>query len=370
VKDANEYLMAGTPPEEFLKCLDTARDFAPDKVRNAADFADEFERAWTNEEFEAGIELPWDVPVRIRPSELTVWTGVTGSGKSTLIQYVMTWLMAHGERALIASLETKAARTLKKMSQQAWGGLLIPRGQLKECKSRADRAELMARTKPDRDRTLTWLGRNLWIYNHAGIVKWRELRDDMRWARRRHGITQFVIDNFMRLGIPKDDYAQQADAITAMASDAQDLEVHIHAIVHQNKSDRTGKLSISGAQEIIGNAHNIMEVWRNEEKGQKLSDLWGKRKSGQMDEAEFNEKRVPLEKQCDGKFIWRKQRDAEGENTQDGSKMLWFLWQSQQYVDHPPGHINHRELDFVNRQKEEEPELPEKPPTETTTNQP
>jgi twinkle protein len=363
MKDANEFLMAGTAPEVFLKCLDSARDFAPEKVRNAADFADEFERAWTHEEFESGIELPWEVPVRIRSSELTVWTGVTGSGKSTLIQYLMTWLMAHGERTLVASLETKASRTLKKMSRQAWGGLLIPHGALKKCESPIERAQLLAGTKQDRDRTLAWMGRKLWVYNHAGIVKWRELRDDMRWARRRHGITQFVIDNFMRLGIPKDDYAQQADAITAMAADAQDLDVHIHAIVHQNKSDRSGKLSISGAQEIIGNAHNIMEVWRNEEKGQKLSDLWGKRKLGQMDEEQFNEKREVLERQCDGKFIWRKQRDAEGDNTQDGSKMLWYLWQSQQYVDHPPGHHLHREWKFVADEKPEPKELPEEPPT-------
>ena len=62
----------------------------------------------------------------------------------------------------------------------------------------------------------------------------------------------------MHLGFAKDDYAQQADAITFFAGLAMELNVHIHVVAPQNKSeskrDQGGKRSVAGAFEIIANA--------------------------------------------------------------------------------------------------------------------
>jgi hypothetical protein len=179
--------------------------------------------------------------------------------------------------------------------------------------------------------------------------------DDMRWARRRHGITQFVLDNFMRLGIAKDDYAQQADCMTAITALAMELEVHVHIVVHQNKSEgsksQSGKRSVAGAFEILANTHNVVEVQRDERKAQKVSDLFQELETGNTSQEDFKARKAELDGLPDGKFILHCQRDGEEQN---GSKYLWFLWESQQYADKPPGSREHSSIRFVAQAKREE----------------
>lgn len=359
-KDCNECLQAGIALEVMRECLATARDFAPEKVKGAGEFEGEFMEEWFEHHVEDGLQLPWEFPFRVRMGELTVWTGIEKSGKSTLLGFVLVGLLEQGERALLASYEVKPVKSLKKLSRQAFGGLLYDKRVLDRIQAQAgrtpeglsaeeQRVNYTAECRGKALETFGWLSRNLWLYDHVGIGNWRELGDDIRWARRRYGITQYVIDNFMRLGIAKDDYAQQADAITFFTALAMELGIHIHVVVHQNKSEghkggAGGKRSVSGAFEIIANAHNIVEVQRDEKKGERVSDLFEKRKISQVSEVEFvNEKRA-LDLVPDGKFILHAQRDGE---TQNGSKYLWFLWESQQYADKPPGHSACAPLRFV-----------------------
>lgn len=387
-KDCNECLKAAVAETVMLACLANALDFAPEKVVSAESFREAFLQEWLEGSGqEKGLQLPWEFPFRIRRGELTVWTGIEKSGKSTVLGYVVVCLMAQGERALIASFEVPPVKSLKKMSRQVYGGFLFDPKMVERIEREsagaptdtregayAPRKEEMLRNYREECRTkanatFDWMSRRLWMYNHVGIGQWRELLEDMRWARRRHGITQFVVDNFMRLGIVKDDYAQQAEAITAFAAAAIELDCHIHMVVHQNKSEgkragsgESGKRSVSGAYEIIANAHNIVEVQRDVRKGEKVAEVWEKNKIGVISDTERNAELAGLEKIPDGKFILHAAREGE---VQNGSKYLWFLWAAQQYADRPPGHALHNPILFL--QQEKQPELEVK--TELPTNE-
>jgi hypothetical protein len=181
--------------------------------------------------------------------------------------------------------------------------------------------------------------------------------DDMRWARRRLGITFFVVDNFMRLGISKDDYSQQADCAIAFAGLAMELDATIVLVIHQDKDSGKAKnrnkisgnaSSASGAHEIGDNAATIIEVQRDDVKGKQMSELWEERKVaeqiGNFNANEFAAKKAALDLKPDGKIILHNQRNGD---LQDGSKHLWFLWESQQYVDVPAGHGDHKPIRFV-----------------------
>lgn len=153
----------------------------------------------------------------------------------------------------------------------------------------------------------------------------------------------------MRLGFVKDDYTQQAECITALSALAMELGIHIHLVVHQNKSEghkgqAGGKRSISGAFEIIANAHNIVEVQRDVNKGEKISEVFQDHRIGRINDQEKADRLNTLNGVPDGKFILHAQREGEQQN---GSKYLWFLWECQQYVSHPQGHTDHRPLHFV-----------------------
>ena len=92
------------------------------------------------EEFErpaqlSGSTLPWSSThriIRLRRGELTIWPGINGHGKSMLIGQVALNLMEQGEKVCIASMEMKPAKTMKRMSRQAFACEKPDRGALRD----------------------------------------------------------------------------------------------------------------------------------------------------------------------------------------------------------------------------------------------
>lgn len=373
-KDANDCLMAGVAGEAMHAAIQGAQDFAPEKVVSAASLENDFLKWVFDRAEDQGIELPFDFPqVKFRRKEMILWMGVKGCGKSTLLDFVSVAAMAQGERVLIGSFEEPWEKTNDKLCRQAFGGLYFDKRVLKKCEDDEQRANVIATAREQTIETHRWLAKSLWYYQHVGIVHWRQLMDDMRWARRRLGITFFVVDNFMRLGISKDDYSQQADCAIAFAGLAMELDATIVLVIHQDKDSGKAKnrnkisgnaSSASGAHEIGDNAATIIEVQRDDVKGKQMSELWEERKVaeqiGNFSQNEFDAKKTALDLKPDGKIILHNQRNGD---LQDGSKHLWFLWESQQYVDVPTGHKDHRPLRFV-ANDHLLPKTPELPTTE------
>lgn len=364
-KDANECLLAGVAPEALRACLDAARDFAPDKIVAATALEADFLKWVFDREEDAGVGLPFEFPLRFRSGETTLWLGIEKSGKTTLLDFATVAAIGQGERALVCSFEVPWPDTNDKLCRQAFGGLYFDKRLLKKCVDEEQRQSIRESAREQTLKAHRWLAGNLWYYVHVGIGQWRTLMEDIRWARRRLGVTWVQIDNFMRLGIPKDDYAQQADAIIQLVSMAMEEGIHLHVVLHQNKSEgkkgsEGGKRSASGAHELLGNPHNIVEVIRDDKKAQQVSELWEKKKADLITAEAFATELEDLNNKPDGKFILRAQRNG---NTQDGSKYLWFLWESQQYVSVPTGHPDHHAINYTNEEKfvPRADDLPEKP---------
>ncbi|UUB23351.1 replication protein P, partial [Pseudomonas phage ZCPA1] len=71
-----------------------------------------------------GMATPWEKSrdmIRFRDSEVTIWTGWSGHGKSQLLNYLAFHGMRQGEKFCIASMEMPAKRTLQRMVRQAAG---------------------------------------------------------------------------------------------------------------------------------------------------------------------------------------------------------------------------------------------------------
>jgi twinkle protein len=111
--------------EDIAECYAKAKTLDPDKLRDAAGYLADVESAFFDREAnQVGMELPWEKSrdhIRFRSSELTVWTGFSGHGKSQLLGYLALHGMAKGHRFCIASMEMPAVRTLQRMVRQAAG---------------------------------------------------------------------------------------------------------------------------------------------------------------------------------------------------------------------------------------------------------
>jgi twinkle protein len=309
-KDANECRAQGVDATTMLMLLANAASPDPLELKPAEAYTEDvIEEFYPSNDVPLGFKPPWgDVAKSFMfvPSEVTIWTGWSGHGKSMALSQLMVEGIAQGERACIFSGEIKPAKQLKRMVRQITGQKYPSRELIRIA--------------------MRWLSGRLWLFDLTGTAKADRLRSVFDYARRRYAVTQFVIDSLMKCGMAEDDYSAQKLFVEGWTDFANEHSgVHVHIVAHSRKkgSDRedSGRMDVKGSGGITDLAHNVIVLWRNREK-EKL-----------IGEAMRNGAMVPVEKAAlpDAMLTIDKTREQEIEG--DGRSHLWFHRSSLQYVD-------------------------------------
>ena len=226
-----------------------------DEVKSASYWQ---ERLIANEDRVCGIEMPWRMMqdrFELRPGELSVWAGESGSGKSMLISQIMAWLLQGPTKVLIASLEMRPEETLRRMLTQCAGN-----------------------PNPTEDWIRHWfavMDQSLYLYNKLDTVEAERMINATRAAADFLGVTHVVIDSLTKCRLPTDGpgyLSAQTDFIDSLQWTAKNIGVHIHLIAHMRKpegSRRAGeasKFDIRGASQITDLADNVLLLTRNHQK--------------------------------------------------------------------------------------------------------
>lgn len=309
-KDANKCLQEGVTKQEIDACFEAAAYLSPPSLRCASDLTDDV----LNEFFppnERAKGLPIvirTVPFRYLSGEVTIYTGWNGSGKSLFLGQVVLGLMRSGERAVIASLEMRCARTLYRIVRQTTG------------------------TKAPTPEEVRWamesLGEHLWLHDRIGTESVKTLLEVFDYARRRYGVRHFIIDSLMRLGIKEDDYNGQKDAVDQLCVWANATQSHVHLVAHARKRDgeheRPGKMDIKGTGAITDLAFNVISIWRNKPKEEAVQEY---HRSGKLPKGV--DSLDELEDKMDALLSIEKARNVEDA---EGRYPLWFDRSSMQYL--------------------------------------
>lgn len=231
----------------------------------------------------------------MRPGEVTLWAGINGHGKTTLLSNILLNTMQIGQRAGLASFEMKPAVSMAKMSRQAAGVGKPAIPYIREFHK--------------------WTDDRLWIYDHVGRVATKRVLAVATYMRKELGIDHMVIDSLMKCGIGTDDYTAQKDFVNDLCSVAQDTGLGIHLVVHMRKGENErsapDKFDVKGASEIVDLVDNLVICWKNVRK---------------LGLAEKDRK----EDDPDAFVRIAKQRHHSWE----GSFAFWFDPESQQYLEH------------------------------------
>jgi len=254
-----------------------------------------------------GVYLPWSKThkdIKLRPHEVSVWAGVNGHGKTTLLSHVMMAAMAQHEKVCIASFEMLPPETVKRLCQQSVG--------------------VEKPTSEYIERFADWSDGKVWIYNQMNSVNPETLLAVIRYARHKLGIQHFVIDSLMKCGIPEKDYDKQHWFMDQICTIAKDTGIHIHLVAHSRKreteKDVMDKFDIKGSGTITDMVDNVFTIWRN------------KHKEAEMQESDFDGDVATMP---DGIMICDKQRHGSWE----GKIYLWFDKASQQFRGKSDGRV-------------------------------
>jgi twinkle protein len=202
-----------------------------------------------------GAKLPWvktQDDVGLVAGDLSIWAGINGHGKSTLLLQVCNHLIAQGEPVCIASLEMPVVESLYMMCCQ------------------------VARCEPSQEFTgkfLDWAGDRLWLFNQKGSVNQEAVLGAIKWSAEHRGVKHFVIDNLMMVTDGESGERamnSQKTFVENLKRVADDAQVHIHLVHHVRKgeteSDRPNKFDLKGSGAIADLSHNIFIVWRNKKR--------------------------------------------------------------------------------------------------------
>jgi len=222
------------------------------KVKSTDLFSNDLVK-YFGEEIHAAKSLGWsktEEKFRIRHSELTILTGVSGHGKSMWLSQVILSLLKQKTKCLIASLEMRPVLTLSRMITQALGS---PEPTDEYIRKFCDRAK------------------DLYIYDQMGVTTSKDMYATLYYAKHVLGVSVVVIDSLMKISdISEESLEAQKLFTDRLAVISRDLELSIFLVAHTRKMKSEDE--IPDATNIMGSSHirnlcdNIICVWRNRAK--------------------------------------------------------------------------------------------------------
>lgn len=257
-KDPNECLQNGIQPGVFHELYKLAPDCGHPILAKPSDFLkqviDEF---YPPPGFVDGVPTPWSKmgdKVRFRTSELSIWTGLNGHGKSQALGQVILHTALQGERICIASMELPPRRLLKRLVRQATA-MRLP-------------------SIPYIQEAIGWTTEKIWLLNELGTVDVEKLFDAFIYARKRFNCRYFVIDSLMKCGIAEDDYKGQKAFLERITEFNHGYDCHTHLVAHSRKRESEhfipGKMDVKGTGAITDLADMSFSVWRNKKREEEL----------------------------------------------------------------------------------------------------
>jgi twinkle protein len=255
LNDANDCLKAGFSHEEMKDILTQAKRFESKLIKTPENYFDQIRELHNGKSQSKGIRTEWNnFDCRlggIRPNEVTVFTGETGSGKTTMATNLGFKLACGNHPVLIASFEMKPIPILRKMIQMETG---FPLSELR--KDRLEQALSRISTLP------------IYFVDQYGEIGLEELKGAIYYAKRRHGIEFAVLDNLHVFLKYSGDHERQAidQALKDIKSWAMDLGIHILLIVHPTKLTYDNKVvhlnDLKGSSSLKQIPDNVLSIWR------------------------------------------------------------------------------------------------------------
>jgi twinkle protein len=204
-----------------------------------------------------GDTLPWSkthADVQLRPSEVTVWPGISGHGKSLVTTQVAFHLAFTGKRVAIVSLEMRPVTTMARMARMASASEVPSVQWLEGFKG--------------------WGNDKIFLMGTQGIVQPKRVLDFVNYTAKAAGCTHVFIDNLTKVVRNEDDHNGQKSFVDDLCTIARDRRIHVHLVAHTRKGqteyEMPDKFDVRGSASIVDQVDNVITVWRHKKKEDEL----------------------------------------------------------------------------------------------------
>jgi len=255
LKDANDCLKAGFTTQEMAEVLAKAKPFESKIIKPPGALYDDLrslhEGGLVNKGILTGLSKFDDLLGGLRPNELSVLTGETASGKTTLAVNLGFKLSKEDHPVLIASFEMKPLVIIRKMVQ-------MESGRPFDC---LNKKELETTLKAIATLPIHFID----VYGEIGLG---ELKDAIYYGKRRHSLEFVILDHLHFFLRYSGDQERQAidQALRDIKSWAMELDIHILLIVHPTKLTYDNSVvrlnDLKGSSGLKQIPDNVLSIWR------------------------------------------------------------------------------------------------------------
>jgi twinkle protein len=212
-------------------------------------FKDEFLASIEVQSEASGTPLPFpntEDKLRLRETEVSVWAGINGHKKSTLLSQILVHA-AKRHPVGLASFEMRLQDTAKMMCKQA--------------------AAVDVVAKEFAEDFISWSRDRIWWYRALGSVTPLQALGCVS-AMAKRGVKLIALDNLQFMGVT-DDPERERLFFNQLIGLAEALKVHI-AIVHHTRKPQQGgdeyvptRFDVRGGSTITDQAHLLIITWHN-----------------------------------------------------------------------------------------------------------
>lgn len=195
--------------------------------------------------------------------ELSLWTGKAGIGKSTILGQMLLEAVDQGHSVCAYSGELDKDQFRDWIYLQAAGPKYIQYVADKVTGKKMAQANALAEQQISE-----WLGDRFWLFDLEVNARHNpeNILNQFEYARMRYGADVFLVDNVMTVDFrdskDKDFYRAQSDFGLQLAAWAKRRQVHVHLVVHPDKTlpDELSAIElrhVSGSADLTRAANNV-----------------------------------------------------------------------------------------------------------------
>ena len=192
--------------------------------------------------------------------DVTIISGVAGSGKTSLIDYIILNAVDKGYKVAAWSGELQGFRFMNWLDQMAAGKTMV--------QQQVGYDGIYYAPERVAEKINAWLSGKFWLYNNRYGNRWSQIVNDIREALDSKKPQLLIVDNLTVLNLDggeSDKNERQKAFISEMKDLAKERNIHVILVCHPRKEQGFHMLrmeSISGSSDLFSICDNVLIVHR------------------------------------------------------------------------------------------------------------
>lgn len=197
---------------------------------------------------------------------ITIWTGQTNAGKTTIMTMLTKQTILQGEKVFYFNGEQTKDDFKNNLYKQTVDKKNIYSKQFFSKGKGTCVFDYFVEEKEVAKLNKIY-GDNLIVYNNNAKRTIDFLLQAMEEVRTKYGVRVFMLDNFMQIDtMSSDEYREQKDIMEKLRTFAVNKNIHIHLVAHPRKIDkmqtRITIYDVLGSSNLVNKAYNVISIIR------------------------------------------------------------------------------------------------------------